>query len=62
MLGVSSSYPRFTFHGPRAGAFAPVHPATVLAFNGGILAGSTLTGFGEAALAGPVGAELGVRF
>lgn len=54
MLGVSGNYPRFTFRGPRASAFASVHPATVLVSNGRILAGCTFTRFGEAALAGPL--------
>ena len=62
VLGVSGNYPRFTFRGPRASALAPVHAATVLVFNGRILAGSALTCFGKAALAGPVGAKLGVNF
>jgi hypothetical protein len=62
VLGVSGSYSCLTFRGPRASALAPVHAATVLVFNGGVLAGRALTRFGEAALAGPIGAKLGIRF
>ena len=62
MLGVSGNYPRFTFRGPRASALAPVHTAAALVFNSRVLAGRTFTRFGEAALPGPTGAELGVRF
>lgn len=62
MLGVSRSYSRLTFRGPRASALAPVHTATVLIFNGRVLAGRALTCFGEAAPAGPVGSKLGVSF
>ena len=60
MLGVSSSYSRFAFRGPRTSALAPVHTATVLVFNGGVLAGRAFTCFGKAALTGPVGAKLGM--
>jgi len=57
VLGVSGSYSRLTFRSPRASALAPVHTATVLVFNGRVLAGRALSGFGEASLAGPIGAK-----
>jgi len=62
VLGISGSYPRFTLRGPRASALASVHTATVLVCSGRVLAGRALTCFGEAPLAGPVGAELSARF
>ena len=61
VLGVSGNYPRFTFRGPRASALAPVHTAAVFVFNSRVLTGRTFTRFGEAALAWPVGAELGIK-
>ena len=60
MFGIRGSYTCLTSRGPRASAFAPVHTATVLVFNCRVLARRALTRFGEAALAGPVGAELGM--
>jgi len=61
MLGVSGNYSCLTFRGPRACALAPVHAAAALVFNSRVLTGRAFTCFGEAALAGPVGTELGIE-